>query len=342
MRVPFELCFCANELLPAARGPRTGTPPIGIFSRSHWPRRLLALAVLTGGVVRGEDSPVLSIEEIRLPALRIAGERARAHTQGLELVGNDYYVTARREDVRPQRAFLFRTDPSRADWDAWDITPLDAQGRVTSLDHPGGMQSDGTRLWIPLAESKRNGRSLIRSFPMTNLVSGGRLTPDFEFEVKDHIGAVAVAVERKIILGANWDTERVYVWDFQGRLQQTLTDSQLTERALGGVAGVEGRRGLAVQDWKFVGERLIASGLFRTFGAPSGATESRLLCFTEFLASNFQRQGVTLPSQKGLPLAREAMAISEGAAYFLPEDLGAANRLFRIILPESMKPGGAR
>ena len=48
----------------------------------------------------------LEVKQVKLPSLRIDGEQALAHTQGLEIVGNKYYVTARRDDVRPRRPIL--------------------------------------------------------------------------------------------------------------------------------------------------------------------------------------------------------------------------------------------
>jgi len=38
-------------------------------------------------------------------------------------------------------------------------------------------------------------------------------------------------------------------------------------------------------------------------------------------------------------LAREGMAISADKVYFLPEDLGASNRLFRISAADLMEQG---
>src|SRR5437879_6226960 len=52
-------------------------------------------------------------------------------------------------------------------------------------------------------------------FPVSDLVAGQRLKPVFESLVSDHIGAVAVSSERGLLFGANWDTEKVYVWDFK-------------------------------------------------------------------------------------------------------------------------------
>ena len=279
----------------------------------------------------------LTVGTISLPALRINGQPARAHTQGLEIISSNYFVTARQDDVLPKRALLLRTDAHRTDWDVWDITPTDARGDLTPLNHPGGMQSDGTRLWIPLAESKRNGSSLIRAYPMGGMVAGKPLNAEVEFPVNDHVGALAVSADRKIVYGANWDTEAVYVWDFDGRLQRTLKGSEMEGRRLGIVSGVNGRAGLAVQDWKMIGDRLFASGLFRGDGVAPELPQSRLMIFTSFSEPEFQRSSISLPKQGKTELAQEAMAIADGLVYFLPEDLGASNRIFRVSLADLMK-----
>ena len=309
------------------------------FFRLTWRAvRFAALAVLLSHSPQSKAGD-LAVDVVSLPPLRIEGQPAKAHIQGLELAGGKYYVTARRDDVRPRRALLLRTDPAAKGWDVWDITPVDAQGAVTGLDHPGGMQSDGTRLWIPLAESKRNSRAIVRAFLLADLVTGRQLKPVFEFPVNDHIGAVAVSAEQGLLFGANWDTEKVYVWDLKGSLQRALTGDELEARGLGVVAGPEGRAGVAVQDWKVVGDRLYASGLLRSPKLATASPASRVCWFERFLERDFQRRTITLPRREGVELAREAMAISGGSVYFLPEDLGAANRLFRVALVELTKRG---
>ena len=296
----------------------------------------LVVLLFPGSQARAED---FAVDVVSLPPLRIEGQPAKAHIQGLELAGGKYYMTARRDDVRPRRALLLRTDPAATGWDVWDIMPVDAQGAPIVLDHPGGMQSDGTRLWIPVSESKRNSRSIIRAFQLADLEAGRQLKPSFEFAVSDHIGAVAVSTEHGLLFGANWDTEKVYVWDLKGQLQQVLSGDRLEARGLGVVAGQEGRAGIAVQDWKVVGDRLYASGLFRSPKSATVSPASRLCWFEHFLEASFQRQTVTLPRRDGIDLGREAMAVSGGSVYFLPEDLGAANRLFRVALVELTKRG---
>jgi hypothetical protein len=296
-----------------------------IFSRLNWWTAGL-LFLHTNFVGAGE----LAIEEIQLPALRINWQPARAHTQGLEVEGGNYFVTARREDVRPKRALLLRVTQTATNWDVWDITPGDIDGIAMHLDHPGGMQSDGRRLWIPIAESKPKSHSIIRVFPLQSIIPNRALESEFEFRVNDHIGAVAVAVESDLVFGANWDTESVYVWDLHGRLKRTLSSSELTLRGLGSVAGSSA--GVAIQDWKSVGNRIFASGLSRDRTAAITSSQSRLISIHNFLEPDFHQSVIVLPLYKGIELAREAMAISGGAALFLPEDLGASNRIFRIAL----------
>ena len=295
----------------------------------------VALLLLHANHSRADN---LTIDEIPLPALRIDGQPAKAHTQGLEVAGASYYVTARREDVRPKRALLLRAAKTATHWDVWDITPRDLGGTPMLLDHPGGMQSDGQRLWIPTAASKPKSRSIIRVFPLSAMIPGQPLKPQFEFPVNDHIGALAVSVERNVVFGASWDTESVYVWDLQGNLKRTLTGSALGLRGLGAVAGADPRSGVAVQDWKVIGDRLFASGLVREPDAATTSPKSRFVSFANFLESDFQRSAVTLPLHKGTELAREAMAISDSVVLFLPEDLGVSNRIFQVALTNLFKP----
>src|SRR5437899_12397813 len=125
-------------------------------------RRLwTALTGCLAAMVVHSQAENVKVELIALPMLHVNGQMARAHTQGLEVQGGRFYVTARREDVRPKRALLLRTEPAGTNWDVWDITPATPAAATTAPDHPGGMQSDGKRLWIPIAESKDKSHSRI-------------------------------------------------------------------------------------------------------------------------------------------------------------------------------------
>jgi hypothetical protein len=306
--------------------------------RPHWVFPVSAILMRLGNVCLADT---VTLDVAQLPPLRVNGVAAKAHTQGLEVHEGKYYVTARREDLRPRRALLLRTETTGTNWNVWDLTPVDSTGGQSALDHPGGMQSDGKRLWIPVAESKPKSRSIIRVVPLADLVPGRPLKSAFEFDVEDHIGALAVAADRRLVFGANWDTEAIYIWDLNGHLKQKLSGAALADRGLGFVADSASGSGVAVQDWKAVGNRLVASGLCRVPGATATSTRSRWLSFTNFLEPDFQHCIVPLPLQQGTELAREAMAVSDGLVYFLPEDLGATNRLFRIPITKLLANSAA-
>jgi hypothetical protein len=194
------------------------------------------------------------------------------------------------------------------------------------------MQSDGRNLWIPVAESVRRGRSVIRVIPIEELATGQPARVAFEWPVPDHIGAVAVSTNQHLVLGASWDTETVYIWSLKGELQRTLTRLDLEPRELGAYPAPGLTSGVAVQDWKFVGPALFASGLIKSGASPDLEPKSRLFVFERFLDSSFGHQSVRLPVLPKTKLAQEAMTVRGGSVYFLPEDLGPANRLFRIDL----------
>lgn len=329
--------------------------PVRILSRSRsarrantlssrrWPRTLTArpltarasaLLLLLTLSAFGSEPGSLRIHTIPLAPLRISGQPAHAHTQGVELIGGSFYVTARREDGPKKTALLLRTKAGSAGWDSWDLTPLDPGGKTGSLDHPGGLQSDGHRLWIPISESRRQGRSVIRVFPLSGITPNHPLKVELEIPVNDHIGAIAVDRRQRQVYGANWDTEFVYSWDDVGTQQRILSGAEMESRQLGRVKGTPARDGLRVQDWKAVGNCLFASGLLREPTAPPELPESRFTCFERFATSGVQRWSTVLPKHHGIELANEAMAVAGRMVYFLPEDLGESNRVFRISLAD--------
>lgn len=302
---------------------------------------LARLVALTVAVAGAPASPGAATEPSRarpevLPPLAVDGIAARAHTQGLELDGDTLLVTARREDVRPPRALLLRTRIGSAGWDAWDITvtlPGDGVAEPRLLDHPGGFQSDGGRLWIPVAESRRQGHSRIRVFPLSGLVPGATLHPTNEIAVADHIGAIAVSASLGIVAGASWDTESVYLWNLEGQLQRRLGVPDLKRLRLGHARGTQGREGLAVQDWKFSGTALVAAGLWKGTSGTAPFPASRVFRFEVFPGGGAPREEPLAPVTAGLEACREGMALRGSELWLLPGDLGQTNRVWRLPAP---------
>jgi hypothetical protein len=108
-----------------------------------------------------------------------------------------------------------------------------------------------------------------------------------------------------------------------------LSGADLGERGLG-PHSISNRPGVAVQDWKFVENQLFAAGLVMGPLPGNIRNRSRLVLFNDFLEDKFRVSTVSLPLQDGVEVAREGMAISEASAFFLSEDLGQSNRLFRL------------
>lgn len=266
------------------------------------------------------------IERVALPALRLRGEPLTAHTQGLEIVGDSLYVTARQDTPAPRRALLLRTAWQAAGWDLWELTAGEP-----GLDHPGGLQSDGQRLWIPLATSRRGGTSRIQAYALADLKPGQPPRPEVEFAVTNHIGALAVLPRQDLLVGAAWDTDTVYLWDRQGRLKETLRGADLRRRGLGGEPLAGELPGLAVQDWKFVDGVLVAAGLVKP-GGTAGHSFSRLLWLDSRL-EHLPTLPPLPPGPEGVELGREGMAVAKDSVWFLPGDLGATNAIYRTSWP---------
>ena len=103
--------------------------------------------------------------------------------------------------------------------------------------HPGGISADGESLWVPVAEYRRDSSSVIQKRSVRTLEL------QYEFDVTDHIGCIAVAPG--VLIGANWDSRDFYVWDHTGHLRRKVPNPTAN----------------AYQDIKFVDGRLVASGL---------------------------------------------------------------------------------
>jgi hypothetical protein len=210
-----------------------------------------------------------------------------------------------------------RSDPST--YEIVDITPTAPVGSEQFQDHPGGFDFDGMHFWIPVAVSQANSATTVLKIthaPDLPLEEHGR---QVAFRVPDHVGAIAC--QEKKLFGANWDTKEVYVWNQKGDLIRQIPQSEF-------VANNDQWR-LAVQDWKFVGTHLLASGLDRF----PGRDPAQRAVVDVLRAPAMQRVlTIQLPEVNSAtrPLTNEGMAWYEGHLFLLPEDLGRGARIWRF------------
>lgn len=210
------------------------------------------------------------------------------HVQGLLVSGDRVFVTS--VDRAARKGYLFECT-------------LAAGTIVRSVElqsgdrfHPGGFDEDRDSLWIPVAEYRPGGTTQVQRRSKDTLE---RLA---SFEVPDHIGALAARGGRLFL--ANWDARRVLEMSSGGRIL-TVRSNPTPYR---------------IQDWKFRGGMLVASGL-----APKGSSEHAVVWLDPETLRVVRRIGAGVTG-RGVPLTNEGLDFRGGTLFLLPED--APSRIF--------------
>jgi len=205
-----------------------------IFDRIFYTLLFLALSLTLNCKNGNENYPENALDVLfRSKGLELIHQVplqfATYHVQGLELTEQFYFVTS--VDKEQNRGWLFKIDRQNA--------KLNSKIELTdsTLIHPGGLQFDGHYLWIPNAEYKSQGRTMIYG------VDPNSLEMCTSFPVDDHIGAIA-SDGKKLLYGVNWDALHFYTWDFDGH-QLNRIDSPTS---------------MAYQDIKYFAGKLLCSG----------------------------------------------------------------------------------
>ncbi len=151
------------------------------------------------------------------------------HTQGVVKLGDNFYMTAVEVKRWPVR---YSKPGGKYDRDTGEgighLLKFNGQGELLEdvilgegpVYHPGGLDSDGRYLWIPVCEYRPFGPSIIYKVDIQTM------KPVKAFTVDDAIGAVAVDPESGVLLGANWGSRGFYRWsmDKNGEVKDTAAD----------------------------------------------------------------------------------------------------------------------
>ena len=202
------------------------------------------------------------------------------HVQGLEVVGDYYFITSVEKEEK--RGWLFRINRS-------DLS-LDAKLEMTDNGryHPGGLQFDGKYLWIPVAEYKRNSSTKVIAFDPFQMKAVR------SFAVRDHIGAIASDGNNRLF-GANWDARKFYVWDKNGNE----------------ISRISSPTNFAYQDIKFLQGLLLCNG----YNGDSSAVD-----VIDVANWQLARRFSLPRDRWVRNMSKEGMAVDNGNFYFLPED----------------------
>jgi uncharacterized protein DUF6454 len=182
------------------------------------------------------------------------------HPQGLVKIGDTLFVSSVEVTV-PTRPLA---QPARGyDRDAGEgvghLFKLDIKGnRIADLRlgegtayHPGGIDYDGTHIWVPVAEYRPNSRSIVyRVDPQTM-----KATEVFRFA--DHIGAIVHNTDDKTLNGVSWGSRRFYRWTLGS--DGKVTDADTPPEKLG---TLNTSHYVDYQDCKYLGgRRMLCTGV---------------------------------------------------------------------------------
>ena len=141
------------------------------------------------------------------------------HTEGL-VVTADHIFLSSVEIIEPTQKY-----PSPVD--GYDRTPGKGVGHLFVMDreghlqkdivlgegdmyHPGGISSDGTNIWVPVAQYRPDSSAIVYRVNVRTLKVAE------QFRVPDHIGGIVRDETTGHLVGNNWGSRRFYDWTLDG------------------------------------------------------------------------------------------------------------------------------
>ncbi|MCZ2404955.1 hypothetical protein IV498_17755 [Paenarthrobacter sp. Z7-10] len=79
-----------------------------------------------------------------------------------------------------------------------------------TMYHPGGIDFDGTNIWVPVAEYRSASSSIIHTIDPQSLEIKEK------FRVQDHIGWLVSDPLRGVLYGGSWGSRNFYTWSYDG------------------------------------------------------------------------------------------------------------------------------
>jgi hypothetical protein len=241
------------------------------------------------------------------------------HPQGMVKIGDTFYVSSVDKDKRAGHLFK-----------------IDAGGRLLAdlpmgegaIYHPGGIDYDGTNIWVPVAEYRPSSRSIIYKVDPRTM----KATEVFRFA--DHIGAIVYDTDDHSLHGVSWGSRRFYRWPLgaDGRPTNAATPPEKL-RTLNTSHYVD------YQDCKYAGShRMLCTGLTEYHQSPTapafllGGIE--LIDLTD--GRPLHQVPVLLWTPAGLDMTHNPVWLEPTAAglrgYFMPEDDQSTIYIYDVTL----------
>ncbi|MBB4003037.1 DUF6454 family protein [Aurantimonas endophytica] len=137
------------------------------------------------------------------------------HPQGMVRIGDEFFVSSV-EIIKPTTRY--ETPRGGYDRDEGEgrghLFRIDADGRLLgslrlgegSIYHPGGIDFDGRHIWVPVAEYRPDGRSIIYR------VDPKSMKAEEVLRFGDHVGGLVYDTDADTLHGVSWGSRRFYAW----------------------------------------------------------------------------------------------------------------------------------
>lgn len=137
------------------------------------------------------------------------------HPQGMVKVGENFFVSSVEVRTEPKKLAV------PLDGHAYDtgtgvghLFKIGPDGRLLSdlilgegsIYHPGGIDFDGTSIWVPVSEYRPDSRAIVYKVAPETMTATAVLT------VADHIGGIVHDVDGRRLVGISWGSRRFYAW----------------------------------------------------------------------------------------------------------------------------------
>ena len=189
------------------------------------------------------------------------------HPQGMVKIGDTFYVSSVEITERTKR---FPQPVDGYDRDAGagvgHLFKIDGTGRLLAdlrlgdktIYHPGGIDYDGTSIWVPVAEYRPDSRSIVYRVDPVAM----KATELFRFA--DHIGGIVHDTDDRTLHGVSWGSRRFYRWPL-GRDGRIATPGVAPEK----LRTINPSHYVDYQDCKYAGRgRMLCTGVTELRQAP--------------------------------------------------------------------------
>jgi hypothetical protein len=245
------------------------------------------------------------------------------HPQGLVKIGDEFILSSVEVRTRPKRLETETPFDRDAGEGVGHLFRFDAKGqRLADLHvgegamyHPGGIDYDGTHVWVSVAEYRPNSRSIIyRVDPKT-------MTAVEVLRVADHLGAIVRNTDDNTLHAVSWGSRRFYRWTLDKSGAVTNANEPLQR-----LRTLNPSHYIDYQDCKYAGgRRMLCTGVAEIRRGPDVAMRLGGVELVNLADSRPIHQApVLLWTPAGLPMTQNPAWIESVGigvrAYFVPED----------------------